>query len=45
MWQLYLNTNIFIETLPNGTKHLAAYNSKGTLKNTKNIKFLEIIIF
>ena len=40
-----LNTNIFIETLPNGTKHLAAYNSKGTLKIPKNIKFLEIIIF
>ncbi len=33
-----LNTNIFIETLPNGTKHLAAYNSKGTLKNTKKYK-------
>ncbi len=33
-----LNTNIFIETLPNGTKHLVAYNSKGTLKNTKKYK-------
>ena len=33
-----LNTKIFIETLPNGVKHLTAYNTEGTLQNTK--KFL-----
>ena len=30
-----LKTNTYIETLPNGIKHLATYNSEGTLKNTK----------
>ena len=30
-----LNTQTFIETLPNGTKHLATYNAEGTLQNTK----------
>ncbi len=30
-----LETNTFIETLPNGVKYLASYNKKGTLKNTK----------
>ena len=30
-----LETNIFVETLPNGVKYLAAYNKQGTLKNTK----------
>ena len=30
-----LNTKTYIETLPNGVKHLATYNSEGTLKNTK----------
>ena len=29
-----LNTNTFIETLPNGVKYLAAYSKKGTLQNT-----------
>tara|TARA_B100000575_G_C23104030_1_gene637149 strand:- start:547 stop:1287 length:741 start_codon:yes stop_codon:yes gene_type:complete len=36
--QYILNTKIFIETLPNGVKHIAAYNAEGTLQNTK--KFL-----
>ena len=30
-----LKTNTYIETLPNGIKHLATYNAEGTLKNTK----------
>ena len=30
-----LTTKIFIETLPNGIKHLAAYNSEGSLQNTQ----------
>ena len=30
-----LDTNTFIETLPNGVKYLASYNKQGTLKNTK----------
>ncbi len=30
-----LNTNAFIETLPNGVKHLVVYKKKGTLKNTR----------
>ena len=30
-----LETNTFVETLPNGVKYLAAYNKQGTLKNTK----------
>jgi len=30
-----LNTRTFIETLPNGVKHLASYNSNGTIQNTK----------
>ena len=33
-----LKTNTFIETLPNGVKHLATYNKEGTLKNTKKFK-------
>ena len=33
-----LKTNTFIETLPNGIKHLATYNKEGTLKNTKKFK-------
>ena len=31
----FLNTNIFIETLPNGVRHFAAYNKEGTLRNTQ----------
>ena len=30
-----LETNTFVETLPNGVKYLATYNKQGTLKNTK----------
>ena len=30
-----LETNNFVETLPNGVKYLASYNKQGTLKNTK----------
>tara|TARA_X000000950_G_C13821664_1_gene622175 strand:+ start:659 stop:1396 length:738 start_codon:yes stop_codon:yes gene_type:complete len=30
-----LETNTFIETLPNGVKYLAVYKKKGTLQNTK----------
>ena len=30
-----LKTKTYIETLPNGFKHLATYNAEGTLKNTK----------
>ena len=47
MWKLYFRKpKLFIETLPNGVKHLASYNKKGThYKIQKNIKFLKIIIF
>ncbi len=31
----FLNTNIFIETLPNGVRHFTAYNKEGTLRNTQ----------
>ena len=34
----YLETNIFIETLPNGVKHLTAYKQRGTLQNSKKFK-------
>ena len=40
-----LETNTYIETLPNGTEHLVTYNKKGSLQNTKVFKFLIIIIF
>ena len=30
-----LDTNSFIETLPNGVEHLVSYKKEGTLKNTK----------
>ena len=30
-----MDTNSYIETLPNGTKHLATYNKEGTLQNSK----------
>ena len=33
-----LETNTFIETLPNGVKYLAAYNKSGTLQNTQKYK-------
>ena len=31
----FLETNIFIETLPNGLEHLVAYKKRGTLQNSK----------
>ncbi len=33
-----LETNSFIETLPNGLKHVVAYKKKGSLQNTKKFK-------
>ena len=33
-----LETNTYIETLPNGTEHLVTYNKKGSLQNTKIYK-------
>ena len=33
-----LKTNSFIETLPNGVKHLVVYKSEGSLQNTKKFK-------
>ena len=33
-----LETNTYIETLPNGIKHLVAYKKKGSLQNTKVFK-------
>ena len=36
-----IDTKTFIETLPNGVKHLASYNKKGTLQNTKKYKVPE----
>ena len=40
--EIFLNTNIFIETLPNGVRHFEAYNKEGTLRNTQNIWLLKI---
>jgi signal peptidase I len=36
-----LETNTYIETLPNGVKYLAVYKKKGTLQNTKKFKVPE----
>ena len=33
-----LETNTYIETLPNGAEHLVTYNKKGSLQNTKIYK-------
>ncbi len=33
-----LETNSYIETLPNGSKHLVVYKKKGSLQNTKKFK-------
>ena len=33
-----LNTNTYIETLPNGVEHFASYNNKGSLQNTQVYK-------
>ena len=35
MWKFFFETNIFIETLPNGLEHLVAYKKRGTLQNSK----------
>ena len=35
MWKFLLETENFMEILPNGKKHLVSYKRKGTLKNTK----------
>jgi len=35
---LNLETNSFIETLPNGVEHLVAYRKSGSLQNTKKFK-------
>ena len=33
-----LDTNTFVETLPNGVKHLVSYKKNGSLQNTKKYK-------
>ena len=33
-----LETNTYVETLPNGIKHLVAYKKKGSLQNSKKFK-------
>ena len=38
MWKFFLETNTFIETLPNGIEHLVAYKKKGSLQNSKIFK-------
>ena len=37
----FLETNTYVETLPNGVKHLAAYKKKGSLQNSKIFKVPE----
>ena len=37
----FLETNTYIETLPNGFKHLAVYKKKGSLQNSKIFKVPE----
>ena len=34
----FLETNFFIETLPNGVEHLVTYKKKGSLQNTKKFE-------
>tara|TARA_Y100000816_G_scaffold271863_1_gene236784 strand:- start:5515 stop:6255 length:741 start_codon:yes stop_codon:yes gene_type:complete len=34
----FLDTNIYLETLPNGLEHLVAYKKKGSLQNSKKFK-------
>ena len=36
-----LNSKTYLETLPNGTRHLAVYNQTGSLQNTKKYKVPE----
>ncbi len=37
----FLETNTYVETLPNGVKHLTAYKKKGSLQNSKIFKVPE----
>ena len=41
----FLETNFFIETLPNGVNHLVTYKKKVLCKIQKNLKFHQIIFF
>ena len=41
----FLETDIFIETLPNGVQHLAAYKKKVLYKIPKNLKYLQESLF
>jgi|TARA_X000001036_G_C20502329_1_gene734413 signal peptidase I len=36
--KMNLDTNTFVETLPNGVKHLVSYKKNGSLQNTKKYK-------
>ncbi|MDC1158510.1 signal peptidase I [Pelagibacteraceae bacterium] len=36
--KMNLDTNTFVETLPNGVKHLVSYKKTGSLQNTKKYK-------
>ena len=36
-----LETNTFVETLPNGLKHIVVYKKKGSLQNSKIFKVPE----
>ena len=38
MWKFSLETNTYIETLPNGVEHVVVYKQKGSLQNTKIFK-------
>ena len=38
MWKFFIRNKYFIETLPNGVKHLVAYKKKGTLQNSKKFE-------
>ena len=33
--EFFLDTNTYLETLPNGTKHFVSYNKLGTQQNTR----------
>ena len=41
----FLETNTFIETLPNGIEYITTYKKKELYKILKNMKFQKIIIF
>ena len=45
MWRFFLETNSYIETLPNGVKHQTTYKKKVHYKIPKNIKCRPDIIF